>query len=151
MNQTRQQPGTPSSQNILRLQRTIGNQAVGRLLANNIAAAPANYIQRGLVTAFDSNSDPKSKNVKLNESEALAARLIAQEIESLLEQAQSNVDEGYSTTKSAAALGRDMGSRARGAKRGTAIHAETYEIIGDQLKGYGNIETKVKGVGPTSL
>lgn len=140
---TTRHPGSFSPQNILRLQRTVGNQAVMRFLPGPVAAAPRNLIQRGVITVFDSNSTPKSKNVKLNPSEAAAAIFIAQEIESILEQAQHNVDEGYSTTNSAAALGRDTGSRARSAKRGTAIHAETYLIIGDQLKGYGNVETKV--------
>lgn len=102
-------------------------------------------IQCGLITAFDSCTVPKCKNVKLDENEKLAALMLAKDIEGILEQAQTNVDDGYSTTNSAMALARDTGSRARGAKRGTAIHSETYQIIGNQLKGFGSTEKVTTG------
>ena len=107
--------------------------------------ASKGVIQCGRITAFDSCTAAKCTNVKLDENERAAAILLAKDIEGILEQAQSNVDEGYSTTNSALALARDTGSRARGAKRGTAIHSETYQIIGDQMKGYGSIEKVTTG------
>ncbi len=99
-------------------------------------------VQRAIITAYESDG---STNVKLDKTERLTAFLLAKDIESILEQAQNDVDEGYSDTPSSRALFRDGGTRARGAKRGTAIHSATYEILGEQLKGYGSTEMKITG------
>lgn len=89
--------GGPSSltpSDVLHLQRTIGNRSVVRFLegvmptpitqhvirraagvAHNTSAK--GIIQRGIIYAFDSNKQVNSKNVKLDETEAKTATIIA--------------------------------------------------------------------------
>ncbi len=111
------------------VQRKIKVNPVSPKLDNN-----APVVQRGIFTTYEKKG--------ANTDDLAIAFLIAKDLEGLVEQAASVVDSDAGTTNSSLALYRDSGTRAKAAKRGTAIHAETYEIIGSQLKGYGKVETK---------
>ncbi len=81
-------------------------------------------------------------NKMLDENDELIAEMIAKDLDSIVENAAHLVDTGQGSTRSAAAYMRDRGTRAAGAKRGTAIHAEAYALVDNQLDGYGGVETK---------
>lgn len=91
-------------------------------------------IQRGIHYVHeDKNAD---------ENDLLIAKLLAKDIEGIVEAAAERVDDGEGMTDSSAAYYRDKGTKAAAAKRGTAIHFEAYDIIGKQIDGYGVKEKK---------
>ena len=96
-------------------------------------------MQLGRVQVFAGDG---KKNQALDKDEQLIADLIAKDLDEIVEAAVEVVDSNQGTTNSSLAFYRDAGTKAAAAKRGTAIHAESYEIIGTQMKGWGASEVK---------
>jgi hypothetical protein len=106
-------------------------------------------IQRDVVKVFQKDFDTGDKDV--NYAVTLQLQAIIESLDPIMSEAMDAVDNGTGMTNSTAAYIRDNGSKAAAAKRGTAIHAETYVLVAQalaQLNGHLHMLTETSQSSP---